>query len=164
MIDIDFKNIDFSNEKMIELLIITKDINTEILDIPTLNGLNSVNQSLKDDIFDTYSYLDELIDSCKFNEEQVKLISYLAKGYRPKHLTDIFKCDSRTIKRKIVKICNSIKSENDTLIELFEYKKNNKQTKVCSKCNKELPLSVDYFYSDKKGKDGYRNKCKKCSK
>lgn len=36
------------------------------------------------------------------------------------------------------------------------------QTKVCSKCKKELPLTNQYFEYIKTGKDGFRGQCKKC--
>lgn len=35
-------------------------------------------------------------------------------------------------------------------------------TKTCSKCGRELPISE--FYKDKSRKDGYRSECKECSK
>lgn len=36
------------------------------------------------------------------------------------------------------------------------------ETKVCTKCNQEKPLSQ--FYADKKAKDGHFNECKECVK
>lgn len=35
-------------------------------------------------------------------------------------------------------------------------------TKVCNKCEKELPLNSDYYNTRKDSKDGFRNTCKKC--
>ena len=36
------------------------------------------------------------------------------------------------------------------------------KTKVCPKCNKELPASKDYFHAHKAGKYGLHTYCKKC--
>lgn len=36
--------------------------------------------------------------------------------------------------------------------------------KVCSKCNKEYPATREYFYCDKRHKDGLRPECKECRK
>ena len=38
------------------------------------------------------------------------------------------------------------------------------KTKVCTKCNKELPATKEFFYSDKKGKYGLHSRCKECMK
>lgn len=35
-------------------------------------------------------------------------------------------------------------------------------TKLCSKCNRELPLNSDYFFKKNYNKDGFNNKCKEC--
>jgi 5-methylcytosine-specific restriction endonuclease McrA len=37
-------------------------------------------------------------------------------------------------------------------------------TKTCSKCNKELPATTEYFYKKKDGKYGLRTYCKECCK
>ena len=34
--------------------------------------------------------------------------------------------------------------------------------KICSKCNRELPLTDDYFNRRKDSKDGFRNICREC--
>lgn len=39
---------------------------------------------------------------------------------------------------------------------------NDKQTKVCAKCGRELP--VDNFYKHSKSKDGLQPYCKECTK
>jgi hypothetical protein len=36
------------------------------------------------------------------------------------------------------------------------------KTKVCSKCGEKLSATTDYFYSDKRNKDGLYSACKKC--
>ena len=38
------------------------------------------------------------------------------------------------------------------------------KTKVCTKCGRELPLTVEYFYRDKHKSCGFRNDCKDCCK
>lgn len=37
------------------------------------------------------------------------------------------------------------------------------ETKICTKCNKELPATNDYFYKSKIIKSGLRPACKKCN-
>lgn len=37
-------------------------------------------------------------------------------------------------------------------------------TKKCSKCKKELPLTAEYFYRDNKVKTGFASACKECKK
>jgi len=36
------------------------------------------------------------------------------------------------------------------------------ETKICKACNKELPLTSEYFYNDKTTLSGFRGKCKEC--
>lgn len=36
------------------------------------------------------------------------------------------------------------------------------EMKICSKCNERFPLTDEYFEPRKKGKDGFRNQCRKC--
>lgn len=38
------------------------------------------------------------------------------------------------------------------------------ETKVCSKCHEEKPLSSDYFNKNKANKDGFNGQCKECKK
>ncbi len=37
------------------------------------------------------------------------------------------------------------------------------ETKICSRCKKELPMTKEYFYVDKRKSLGFRYECKKCS-
>lgn len=36
------------------------------------------------------------------------------------------------------------------------------ETKICNKCGVELPMTIEYFYTRRDSKDGYRNICKRC--
>ena len=36
------------------------------------------------------------------------------------------------------------------------------KTKICTKCKQEKPLTDEYYYKRKTGKDGFRNDCKVC--
>lgn len=36
------------------------------------------------------------------------------------------------------------------------------KTKICNKCKRELPLTIEYFYARKDSKDGFRDECKQC--
>lgn len=36
------------------------------------------------------------------------------------------------------------------------------QTKTCTKCGKEFPATVEFFYRSKKGKYGVQSECKQC--
>ena len=36
--------------------------------------------------------------------------------------------------------------------------------KTCHKCKREFPATPEYFYRDKKARDGLRSSCKICSK
>lgn len=38
------------------------------------------------------------------------------------------------------------------------------KAKICRICNKEFPLTEEYFNTRKDGKDGFRNECKECKK
>ena len=37
-------------------------------------------------------------------------------------------------------------------------------TKICTKCGKEFPLTKDFFFKNKGGKDGFESQCKACVK
>ncbi len=36
------------------------------------------------------------------------------------------------------------------------------KTKICTKCKRELPITLEYFYSDKRRKGGLRSQCQQC--
>lgn len=38
------------------------------------------------------------------------------------------------------------------------------KTKVCNKCNRELPMNTDYFFKKCDTKDGFTTKCKECQR
>jgi len=37
-----------------------------------------------------------------------------------------------------------------------------KEMKTCKKCGYKYPLTSEFFYTEKRGKDGFKTKCKKC--
>jgi len=56
------------------------------------------------------------------------------------------------------------KNKNLMVERYAEHQKSlpNDATKVCCRCKKELPLTVDYFHRTKYSKNGFKSICKKC--
>jgi hypothetical protein len=161
-----FKDLSLSDINVVKWLILYRDkidlYFGEKTDYFFDNAGNS--KELNQELINTYAYLDELIEKCDFKEEQIALLQLLFMGYTFKDIEDTTKeTTSRTIKRRFESICKTISEMNNRLWKIHIHSNYlETQFKRCSKCNAELPLTDYFFHKDKKGKDGFRNNCKKC--
>ena len=52
--------------------------------------------------------------------------------------------------------------ERRLILKMKEIEKIKPNTKICKKCNRELPLDTDHFYHKKGNEDGFTTQCKEC--
>lgn len=161
-----FKDLSLSDINVVKWLVLYRDKIDLYYGEKTDNFFDHASNSkeLNQELINTYAYLDELIDKCNFKEGQCALLKLLFMGYTFKDIEDTTKeTTSRTIKRRFESICKSISDMNDRVWKIYVHK-NYLETefKTCSKCKEDLPVTESFFHKDKKGKNGFRNNCKKC--
>lgn len=103
------------------------------------------------------------------NSSVTQINDILKIGYESNNIKELYQVDSGELKRIIYKICKMIANEHEKSVQQFlnlNYDKGTYKTmvktKVCSKCNKEKPLSN--FWKREFSKDGTMNICKDCYK
>jgi hypothetical protein len=162
-----FKNLSLSDTNVVKWLILYRDKIDLYYGEKTDNFYNHAGnvKELNAELVNLFVCLDDLIDKCKFKEEQLALLKLLFMGYTFKDIEDATqKATSRTIKRRFESICRTITEMNERLWKIQIHKTYlSTEFRKCSKCESELPLTDYFFYKDKKGKDGYRSNCKKCT-
>lgn len=110
-----------------------------------------------------YAALDELIKQCKFKKRQLRLIKYIEMGYE---FEDIKKIDDSytNIGRMFNNIINKIIKMNEYNWRVYIHKKIGLKFRQCTRCKKDLPANSDFFGTDPRMKDGFKNYCKRCDK
>lgn len=163
----DFEVLNLSDVNVIKWLILYRDKIDLYYGEKTDNFFDHAGnvKELNKELINLYVCLDELIAKCDLKEEQLALLKLLFFGYTFKDIEDVSQiATSRKLKRRFESICKSISEMNDRIWKIYIHKNYlSTEFKKCSKCNLELPLTDYFFYKDKKGKDGYRSNCKKCT-
>jgi hypothetical protein len=122
-------------------------------------------KSLNQELINTYTCLDELIDKCKFNKEQLYIINSIQEGYTYQEIADqLGKNRNTNIRNRFNKICRDIVKMNIWLWRKCVYvDKLGLKTKTCGKCEEDLPATDEFFRTriDNFG-DGFYNSCRKC--
>lgn len=161
-----FKDLNLSDTNVVKWLILYRDKLDLYYGEKTDNFFDHAGNSkeLNQELINTYAYIDKLIELCEFKEEQLALLELLFIGYTFNDIENATKeTSSRTAKRRFESICKSISSMNDNLWRMYVHRNFLKTDfKKCSKCNKEYPVTEQFFYKSKNAKDGFRNNCKKC--
>ncbi|EON72846.1 hypothetical protein [Lysinibacillus sphaericus] len=138
------------------------------IDDTMLNGSHGVcatnTLKMNTDVISLFADLDELMKKC-LNEEQLKLLEYIAKDYTNYNIGQLLGIPVKTVGRRFHTICLQIKQENDRQWRKVVYtKKLNLKTKRCSKCKERLPATDEFFSLNSSSKDLYHSQCKKCKK
>lgn len=163
----DFKILSLSDINVVRWLILFRDKIDLYYNEKTDNFYDHAGnvKGLNGELINLYICLDKLVDKCDFKEEQLALLKLLYMGYTFKDIEDATQqATSRTIKSRFESICKTITEMNERLWKIYIHKNYlNTNFKKCTKCETDLPLTDYFFYKDKKGKDGFRSNCKKCT-
>lgn len=141
---------------------------------------------INEEVITTYVALDELIEQCKFNEVQLRIIELVQFGYENgeigiailneypgeftnkekdnevKNLDETETLEARLVKKRLNTIYKKIKKENDQQWRKVNYiNRLELKTKNCTKCKEELP-ATDEFYAFDNTNNRYKSSCKKC--
>jgi len=144
---------------------------TTLSDANTIKGLLKFRHQFKptsEDAICIYADLDKLIDKAKFNDYQKKILNLYEYGYSEEDISDVLEVEKQSINSVVDTICNTLCELNyqDWKLNYIFWNKCKVRTnyKRCSKCEEYLPATEEYFYKELMGKDGYKQKCIKCSK
>jgi hypothetical protein len=162
----DFKQLNLSDPNVIKWMILFRDKVDMYYDsrIDTFYNNAGEVKELNQELINTYTYLDELIDKCSFTEDQLGFIRLLSIGYTFKDIEQVTQeTTSQNLKRRFEKICNKISFMNNKLWSIWinnNLKLHN--TRICSICSNNLPLTQKFFSPDKSKSQGFKHICKNC--
>lgn len=113
-----------------------------------------------------YLWLDEMIRRCTFNNKQKEVLwYYYLVGYSEKKIAEVLNMDERNIRGIIKSICKKILKQvqlNYKLDYLYWNKVRINKWKTCTKCNKSLPATEEFFRLREDSIDGFRHYCREC--
>lgn len=114
----------------------------------------------------TFASLDELVNQCKFDETQLKIIKLTEEGYTLKEIAALIGLNhGENIKKRMNKICKDIVKMNLWNWRKVIYKNDlGLKSKVCSKCKVELPATFEFFTDKNDSLDGLHPYCRACKK
>lgn len=118
------------------------------------------------EVIATFASLDDLIEQCKFDETQTKIIQLTEDGYTLKEIATLIGLShTDNIKKRMNRICKEIVKMN-----LWNWRKVTYQvelglkTKKCNRCREDLPATFEFFSDNNDSKDGFHSLCKMCRK
>jgi hypothetical protein len=161
-----YKDLTFSDLHVVKLLIQYRYKYDQYHNMMVNNHFNSAGdvKRLNKEMINTFVTLDELIDKCKFNADQMKIIHMVQDGYSYKEIANELGILSQdNAKKRLHKICRDIVKQN-----LWDWRKVaytnvlGLKTKQCSKCRDELPAMDEFYSQDERNKDGFQSFCRKC--
>lgn len=113
----------------------------------------------------TYVPLDEYIENCNFNEQQLEMIEMIGNGYNYDEIAEKLDIHPTVIKSRFKTIYKRIYKENEREWRKSVYfHKLGLKNKMCSKCKEELPATVEFYSDNDYSKDGFHSVCKDCRK
>lgn len=118
------------------------------------------------EIVTTFASLDDLIEQCKFDETQLKIIQLTEDGYTLKEIATLIGLShTDNIKKRMNKICKDIVKMNLWNWRIVTYKNVlGLKDKRCSKCKKDLPATFEFFSDKNDALDGFHPYCRRCKK
>lgn len=161
-----YKDLTFSDFNVVKLLLQHRDKYDQYYGIAQNNHFNVAGdvKRLNKEMIHTYVDLDELIERCKFNKEQLYILNSIPKGYSYQEIAvQLGKSKNTNIRNRFNKICRDIVKMNNWLwMKCVYIDKLELKSKRCSKCEECLPATDEFFSPYDKNSDGYFTYCKKC--
>ena len=161
-----YKNMFLSDIEVVQLLIEYRykyDGNFQITPNNMFSEAGEITQVNHEAIV-TYASLDNLINSCNFNKEQLKIIEMIEQGNELKEIAnELGFSHSKNVRKRLNTILKDIVQMNDREWRKVVYvDKLELKTKRCSKCKEDLPATDEFFSPSNQNSDGYFNYCKQC--
>ena len=164
--DVEFKNYTLSDINAIELLVshrwkyddylAMREDSAQSFDVADIIPFH-------EEVIITYVDLDKYIANCGFNKVQLELIRLVELGITHEDITRILNIRKSTVEGRLKTIYRQIKKENDWQWRRYFYTHKLKlKTKACSKCENELPGTVEFYSDYARNKDGFHSACRKC--
>lgn len=115
------------------------------------------------EIVATFASLDDLIEQCKFDETQLKIIKMTEEGYTLLEIAKLIGLShGDNIKKRMNTICKEIVKRNLWNWRKVAFKNElGLKSKNCSKCKEELPATDEFFIYDSTN-NNYKSACKMC--
>ena len=163
-----YKNMFLSDIEVVQLLIEYRykyDGNFQITPNNMFSEAGEITQVNHEAIV-TYASLDNLIESCNFNIEQLRIIEMIEQGNELKDIAvELGYKHSKNVRKRLNKILKDIVEMNDRDWRKVVYvEKLDLKTKRCRKCKEELPATEEFFTDKNDSFDGLHPYCKKCRK
>ena len=176
----EWESLTLGEPETIKELIINRSLLDSMVNIRNLQG-NSIetaeNKPFIELVEVLYLDLDNLIEQCKFNKEQLFIIKKLEEGYG---YNKSGKYDFTWLRDKLGKkynkeidslfknICKRISEKNlynwKETLETSGLVKTKDKFKQCTICKSFKRMNPKEFHKEPKGKDGFKNTCKECVK
>jgi DNA-binding NarL/FixJ family response regulator len=118
---------------------------------------------LNEEVITTYATLDQLIKQCRFTEQQHQMIKLVGDGYSHEDMAEVMSIRQSTIAGRLTTIYKKIEKENEWQWKKCLYvNKLDLKTKRCSKCEEDLPATVEFYSPYDASSDGFFSYCRKC--
>lgn len=160
-----YKDLTFSDIDVVRLLIEYRHKYDKYFGNETNNFFHEAGQvaDVNQEAIATYADLDVLIQKCKLNDEQFKILEMIWDGYSYIEVADALgMADVTNINKRIKTICKKIVSQNNRQWRMkFYTNRLALVSKRCSKCKEELPATDEFFHYDSKN-EKYKSACIFC--
>lgn len=110
-----------------------------------------------------YADLDELIRSCRFDQIQLWIITWISCGYRFNEIGAQLGTEGRIISTLFTQMCKRIARQHEYQWRLWCNERFQIHGwKLCGKCGERLPGNLSFFGKDSRNRDGLYSWCRRC--
>ena len=164
--DIEYKSYVLSDIGVIELLIAYRYKYDTYLFSDRGDGWSSPDAlPFNEEMILTYATLDNYIEKCSFNEDQLKTLTMIEQGHNYEEIAEELKTTPSSIQGRLNTIYRRIVKENEWQWRKVVYtEKLELKNKRCIKCEEELPATHEFYSPYDKSSDGFFSYCKACRK
>lgn len=166
--DLQYKNYTLADVKVIELLIRFRYKYDPYMYAQPNNNFTQAGdiEPMNTEAIALFEDLDELIKTAGLSERQLKIIEMVQDGYSLNQIAKKLDLKStNTVSSTFKASCRKVVKKN-----LWDWRKVIYVTKLdlmekqCSKCEKELPATPEFYSDDSRNNDGFHSICKACRK